>query len=96
VDWIEKYGDPRAGNVDPVDWVEAVPYAETRGYIQKVLQNTQVYRSRLDPGSMRGMMADLSRGRAGGALAVANTEDSGTAKCGEEASDLASLIRECQ
>ena len=96
VDWIEKYGDPRAGNVDPVDWVEAVPYAETRGYIQKVLQNTQVYRSRLDPGSMQGMMADLSRGRAGGAIAIADTDQTGTAKCGEEASDLASLIRECQ
>lgn len=98
VEWTRKYGDPRAGNVDPVDWVESVPYAETRAYIQKVLQNTQVYRSRLAPRSMQGMSADLSRGRAGGAIpvAVANNDDGGTATCGEDAKNIAALISGCQ
>lgn len=44
--WIERYGDPRQANVDVVDWVERIPYAETRNYVQRVLENLQVYRSR--------------------------------------------------
>jgi soluble lytic murein transglycosylase len=59
--WIEMYGDPR-GQVDPIDWVESVPFTETRQYIQKVLQNVHVYRARLDPGSALPMTADLVRG----------------------------------
>ena len=60
-EWIEAYGDPR-GEVDPIDWVESVPFTETRKYIQKVLQNVQVYRARVDPGSTLPMTADLARG----------------------------------
>lgn len=93
--WVEQFGDPRSGEVDPVDWVEQVPYTETRGYIQKVLQNVHVYRSRIDPANMRGMSADLSRGSPG-AVTVANKNDPGTAKCGEDAGDLAELIKDCQ
>lgn len=44
--WIGRYGDPRQANVDVVDWVERIPYAETRNYVQRVLENLQVYRSR--------------------------------------------------
>lgn len=44
--WIDELGDPR-GQVDPVDWIESVPFAETRNYIQRVLENMQVYRYRL-------------------------------------------------
>jgi soluble lytic murein transglycosylase len=44
--WIDELGDPR-GQVDPVDWIESVPFAETRNYIQRVLENAQVYRYRL-------------------------------------------------
>jgi soluble lytic murein transglycosylase len=47
-EWIEMYGDPR-GEVDPIDWVESVPFTETRKYIQMVMQNVHVYRSRIDP-----------------------------------------------
>jgi soluble lytic murein transglycosylase len=45
--WIEDYGDPRTGAVDPVDWVEFIPFSETRNYVMRVLENTQVYRHRL-------------------------------------------------
>ncbi len=45
--WIVDHGDPRNANVDPIDWVERIPYTETRNYVQRVLENLQVYRFRL-------------------------------------------------
>ncbi len=47
-EWLRTYGDPRSGKVDPIDWMELVPYAETRNYIQRVLESTEVYRRRLN------------------------------------------------
>jgi soluble lytic murein transglycosylase len=44
--WIEAYGDPRLPNVDPVDWVERIPFDETRDYVQRVMENWGVYRLR--------------------------------------------------
>ena len=46
-EWLRTYGDPRSGKVDPVDWIELVPFAETRNYIQRVLESAVVYRHRL-------------------------------------------------
>ena len=43
-EWIAKYGDPRDPKVDPVDWVERIPFMETRNYVQRVMENFQVYR----------------------------------------------------
>lgn len=64
--WIGEYGDPRAGEIDPVDWVEFIPFSETRNYVQRVLENTQVYRHRLsgEPETIR-LSDDLQRGRFG-------------------------------
>jgi soluble lytic murein transglycosylase len=45
--WIEDYGDPRSGSVDVVDWIEMIPFSETRNYVQRVTENLQVYRYRL-------------------------------------------------
>jgi soluble lytic murein transglycosylase len=45
--WIRAYGDPRASNVDPVIWVELIPFQETRMYVKRVLGNYLVYRERL-------------------------------------------------
>jgi soluble lytic murein transglycosylase len=45
-EWIAKYGDPRDPKVDPVDWVERIPFMETRNYVQRVMENLQVYRVR--------------------------------------------------
>jgi soluble lytic murein transglycosylase len=47
-DWVKLYGDPRDPNVDAVDWVERIPFAETRNYVQRVMENLQVYRVRFD------------------------------------------------
>jgi soluble lytic murein transglycosylase len=48
--WIEELGDPRNGEVDPVDWIESVPFTETRNYIMRVMESIQVYRARLAGG----------------------------------------------
>jgi soluble lytic murein transglycosylase len=61
-EWVEAYGDPRSGKVDPIDWVESIPFQETRQYVQKVMQNVHIYRSRLAPKSVGPMSADLRRG----------------------------------
>ena len=45
--WIAAFGDPRSATVDPIDWVESIPFSETRNYVQRVLENTEVYRNRL-------------------------------------------------
>ncbi|MGA8293325.1 MAG: lytic transglycosylase domain-containing protein [Rhodoplanes sp.] len=44
--WVAQYGDPRDLKVDAVDWVERIPFAETRNYVQRVMENLQVYRVR--------------------------------------------------
>ena len=46
-EWIEQFGDPRDADVDVIDWIERVPLAETRNYIQRVLENLHIYRQRL-------------------------------------------------
>lgn len=45
--WIDAFGDPRSPDVDAVDWVEQIPFTETRNYVQRVLENLQVYRLRI-------------------------------------------------
>ncbi len=45
-DWVKAYGDPRDPHVDPVDWVERIPFAETRNYVERVMENLLVYRAR--------------------------------------------------
>jgi soluble lytic murein transglycosylase len=42
--WVDRYGDPR-GNVDVLKWIEAIPYTETRAYVQRVIENSVVYDS---------------------------------------------------
>jgi soluble lytic murein transglycosylase len=43
--WLKEFGDPRRGDVDIIDWVELIPYAETRNYVMRVLENITIYRS---------------------------------------------------
>ena len=65
-EWIGRYGDPRDPAIDPVDWVERIPFSETRNYVQRVLENLQVYRVRFGGSSKLLIEADLRRGSAGG------------------------------
>jgi soluble lytic murein transglycosylase len=62
--WIAAYGDPRDPNVDPVDWVERIPISETRNYVERVMENLQVYRVRFGGGSRLTIEADIRRGGA--------------------------------
>lgn len=43
--WIAEFGDPRTG--DPVDWVETIPFTETRTYVMRVTESVVIYRQRL-------------------------------------------------
>ena len=44
--WLPEYGDPRTGPINMVDWIELIPFNETRNYVQRVLENIVVYRAR--------------------------------------------------
>ena len=52
--WVAQHGDPRDPKVDAVDWVERIPLAETRNYVQRVMENLQVYRTRFGAGTAMG------------------------------------------
>jgi soluble lytic murein transglycosylase len=43
--WVKQFGDPRDPTVDPIDWIEQIPFAETRSYVQRVMENVMVYRA---------------------------------------------------
>ncbi len=62
-EWITDWGDPRSPNVDVIDWIELIPFDETRNYVQRVMENLQVYRCRLtgQPTPIT-IMQDLRRG----------------------------------
>ncbi|MFP6773617.1 MAG: lytic transglycosylase domain-containing protein [Alphaproteobacteria bacterium] len=60
--WLRQNGDPRKGVIDPIDWVEAIPISETRNYVQRVMENLQVYRWRLQPRTAKlALLRDLHR-----------------------------------
>jgi soluble lytic murein transglycosylase len=61
-DWVKQYGDPRDPNVDPIDWVERIPFAETRNYVQRVMENLLVYRVRFETGATVMTKFDQPRG----------------------------------
>lgn len=60
--WVKRYGDPRGKDIDTiVDWIERIPYTETRSYVQRVMENYEVYKMRLT-GSYD-IVGDLVNGR---------------------------------
>ena len=61
-EWIEQYGDPRNPKVDPIDWIERIPISETRNYVQRIIENMQVYRARFGNDPRLLIEADLRRG----------------------------------
>jgi soluble lytic murein transglycosylase len=61
--WVGTYGDPRLPGTDMIDWIETIPFSETRNYVQRVIEGLYVYRSRLS--GVAGPMSieqDLARG----------------------------------
>lgn len=60
--WVRDLGDPRARDTDVVDWVESIPFSETRNYVQRVMENLQVYRLRLGDRALAfSLTTDLKR-----------------------------------
>jgi len=60
--WIDRFGDPRGRPLDEViDWIEMIPFTETRHYVQRVMENYQVYKARL--GQAASIEDDLRFGR---------------------------------
>jgi soluble lytic murein transglycosylase len=59
--WLRDYGDPRGGNIDMVDWIEMIPINETRNYVQRVLENLQIYRGQIGRDSAFSLASDLAR-----------------------------------
>ncbi|MDT7951242.1 MAG: lytic transglycosylase domain-containing protein [Acetobacteraceae bacterium] len=45
-DWVASLGDPAAGAIDPTDWVELIPFDETRNYVQRIVESVMIYRAR--------------------------------------------------
>jgi len=61
-EWIARYGDPRGKPIDEVvDWIERIPFPETRNYVQRVMENYQIYKTRL--GQKADIVQDLRYGR---------------------------------
>jgi soluble lytic murein transglycosylase len=95
-EWTDQFGDLRSGQVDPVDWVENIPFQETRQYVQKVLQNVHIYRSRLAPKTVRPMTADLKRGQPADANVASISPVAATGKPDDECgSALTSFLGGC-
>ncbi|MGX5842672.1 lytic transglycosylase domain-containing protein [Mesorhizobium sp. ArgA1] len=60
--WVAKYGDPRGKGIDAVvDWIERIPYTETRSYVQRVMENYEVYKMRIS--GKYDIVGDLVNGR---------------------------------
>ena len=57
-EWLKAHGDPRAGIEEAVDWIEMIPFEETRNYVQRVLENLQVYRLKGNGGSHEAQLAE--------------------------------------
>jgi soluble lytic murein transglycosylase-like protein len=66
-EWATFCGDPRASSTDPADYIECIPFSETRDYVMRVMEATEVYRARLAGGTAKLQIAtDLKRGGYGG------------------------------
>jgi soluble lytic murein transglycosylase len=64
--WATFCGDPRGGSTDPVDFIECIPFSETRNYVMRVIENMEIYRAKLNGGSAPlNITADLKRGAYG-------------------------------
>lgn len=61
--WIKKFGDPRKDSVNKIDWIEDIPFRETRNYVMRVIESLHVYRARIDGRTPKlKIVNDLRRG----------------------------------
>jgi soluble lytic murein transglycosylase len=77
--WIGWCGDPRTGGQDPLDFIECIPFSETRNYVMRVMENMQVYRAKLNGGTAPITLSqDLKRGSYNYAAAASGQPASAT------------------
>ena len=46
--WVKRYGDPNKGEINFIDWIELIRFKETRNYVQRVIENINVYKYTLN------------------------------------------------
>ena len=62
-EWIESFGDPRSPSVDTIDWIESIPFSETRRYVQRIMASVQIFRARLNRQKPKiALLRDINRG----------------------------------
>ena len=60
--WLKDFGDPRGQDIGMVDWIELIPFNETRGYVQRVMENLQIYRGQnINSTTAFSLTSDLAR-----------------------------------
>ncbi|MEW6391127.1 MAG: lytic transglycosylase domain-containing protein [Pseudomonadota bacterium] len=73
--WVNQCGDPRGATTDPLDFIECIPFSETRNYVMRTLETAMVYRARLNGGvAPLTLSSDLKRGGYSYSAAVASAE----------------------
>jgi soluble lytic murein transglycosylase len=55
--WLSANGDPRVGETDPIDWIELIPFNETRNYVMRVIESQTVYQARAGAGAQHPVLA---------------------------------------
>tara|TARA_Y100000588_G_C14040142_1_gene832497 strand:+ start:503 stop:760 length:258 start_codon:yes stop_codon:yes gene_type:complete len=69
--WLRAWDNPRDRKVNLIHWIKLIPIYETRNYIQRVLENVQIYRYRLADGPVPpNIVDDLNGGHCGGRTGV--------------------------
>lgn len=59
--WVARFGMPPSDPEGAINWIEKIPFAETRNYVQRVLENLQVYRARMNEDAPLAIRKDLAR-----------------------------------
>ena len=61
-EWLRDFGDPREPSIAMVDWIQMIPFTETRIYVQRVMENLQIYRGQSGNNAAAfSLVADLAR-----------------------------------
>jgi soluble lytic murein transglycosylase len=72
--WTNQCGDPRGSSTDPLDFIECIPFPETRNYVMRTIETMMVYRARLNGGTAPLVLsAELKRGAYGNYAVVGPT-----------------------
>ncbi len=61
-EWTAENGDPRTSDADMIDWIELIPFGETRNYVQRVIENEVIYAARAGAGTPHPLATFLRRG----------------------------------